>query len=215
MALVHQRADAPEVMDASDVGPVDGLNATDGLRRVAGDVQLYLRLLKLFVDGHGEAAETIRNSLSAGDGVTAEREAHSLKGVAGNIGATTVHAAAADLEKAIRLRAQTDQIESLRQKLAQVLEPLVASLKSFLACNEQDTVPVATSADPQELDGAIAKLTALLEQSDPAAASLVGSVRCLFTRETFEAFEHLVNGYAFDGAIESLRSAAAARRLTP
>jgi HPt (histidine-containing phosphotransfer) domain-containing protein len=42
----------------------------------------------------------VTGALAGGDGPLAERLAHTLKGVAGNIGAMQVHAAAGVLEKA-------------------------------------------------------------------------------------------------------------------
>ena len=66
---------------------VDGLDTADGLLRVGGNRKLYLKLLRQFVDDERDAAVRIRERLAAGDHATAERMAHTVKGVAGNLGA--------------------------------------------------------------------------------------------------------------------------------
>ena len=87
-----------------EVGPV--LDMKDGLSRVAGNHKLYLRLLSQFIEQQGPAVQQIRHAWANSDAALAERLAHSLKGVAGNIGARPVQAAAGDLEKRIRDRAE-------------------------------------------------------------------------------------------------------------
>src|SRR5438046_2205311 len=77
--------------DANDFSAALGLDAQDGLQRVAGNQKLYLKLLRQFVDQQGKAPGQIASALTRGDAALAERLAHTLKGVAGNIGAKPVH----------------------------------------------------------------------------------------------------------------------------
>ena len=85
-----------------DLPAVDGLDTKDGLTRVAGNRKLYLKLLRQFVEQQGPAVGQITAALAQGDTALAERLAHTLKGVAGNIGAKAVQHAAGALEKAHR-----------------------------------------------------------------------------------------------------------------
>ena len=62
-----------------------------GLSRVGGNRKLYLKLLRQFIEQQGPAVEQITEALARGDIALAERLAHTLKGVAGNIGATQVN----------------------------------------------------------------------------------------------------------------------------
>jgi len=201
-------------MAASDYGSIAGLNAADGLRRVAGDSRLYASLLRQFVKGHAGAAKEIEAGLKRGDDAVAERVAHSVKGVAGNIGATAVQAAAAEVEKAIRMRAGREHVEALRERLSSELVAIVASLAPLLESDSREP----DDADPSPADPATVKVSAdrlltLLEQNDPAAIGVIESqrqaLRTLFTTEGFEVFEGLVTAYSFDDAIDRLRSALA------
>ena len=101
---------------------VDGLNTADGLQRVGGNRKLYLKLLRQFVDDESDAAVRIRERLAAGDHATAERMAHTIKGVAGSLGARELQATAGDLERAVRENA--DPTEALCDRLASALSAL-------------------------------------------------------------------------------------------
>jgi two-component system sensor histidine kinase/response regulator len=213
MAFSAARGDSADLMDAVDFPPIAGLDTADGLRRAAGDPRLYTELLRLFVDGHRNAAGEIEISLGRGDEAVAERVAHSVKGVAGNIGAMRVRAAAGQVETAIRAHSGRDHIERLRQSLASELAAIVASLEPVLTSEIDDgDEPPLAPADPITLQVSIERLTTLLEQFDPAAVACVESerhvLRTIFTREQFAAFERLVNGYSFDDAIACLSAAA-------
>ena len=80
--------------------------------RVAGNSKLYLKLLRQFSQAETDAAERIASALADNDRAVAERLVHSVKGAAGNLGATAVQNAAAKLEKAIASSAP--DIEVLR-----------------------------------------------------------------------------------------------------
>jgi len=62
---------------------IEGLDLQAGLRRVMGKSDLYLRLLHDFVATQADAPARIAIALAANDRATAERIAHTLKGVAG------------------------------------------------------------------------------------------------------------------------------------
>ena len=117
----------------------DGLDTKDGLTRVAGNRKLYLKLLRQFAEQQGPAVEQITAALAQGDTALAERLAHTLKGVAGNIGAKPVQAAAGALEKLIRDRAAAAETESALRQVAAALDPLLAQLRDSLPSPEPTT----------------------------------------------------------------------------
>lgn len=89
---------APE---AGTLPDIEGLDTKDGLSRLVGNKKLYLKLLRQFVDQQGDASTQIADALRGGDTAVAERLAHTVKGVAGSLGARPVQESAAKLEKAI------------------------------------------------------------------------------------------------------------------
>ncbi|MDD2711908.1 MAG: response regulator, partial [Simplicispira sp.] len=64
---------------------IEGLDQEAGLRRVLGKKSLYLSMLRKFVTGQASVLEDVKAALNEGDWMTAERLAHTLKSVAGNI----------------------------------------------------------------------------------------------------------------------------------
>lgn len=202
----------PAHSEIMELPSAHGFDARDGLRRASGNARLYLDLLRQFVEGHSDAAERVLISLREGDVALAERTAHSVKGVAGNLGSTAVPAAAGELERAIRTGVPGPEIEVLRVKLASELAALTASLKPYLEKFAKDRDADDTSpADPEAVEQAVKELAPLLEDSDPAATEILDSrraaLRMLFTPEGFAEFERLVANYCFDEAAARLQSA--------
>ena len=81
---------------------IPGISIACGLGRVAGNKQLYTKLLCQFKDGQEQAVEHIKAALQVDDVETAARLAHTVKGVSGNLGGDNLYQAAAELEKAIK-----------------------------------------------------------------------------------------------------------------
>lgn len=79
-----------------------GIDLQAGLARVERDQQLYLKLLRRFRADQAGFAAAFRAAWSQGDRETATRLAHTLKGLAGNLGAHALQEAARRLEMAGR-----------------------------------------------------------------------------------------------------------------
>ncbi len=92
---------------------IPGLDTADGLRRLMGKREAYVGLLRRFSMGQAETAREIRTALADGRGADAERGAHTLKGVAGSIGALQLQREAAEVEAALRHGATAVQVEPL------------------------------------------------------------------------------------------------------
>ncbi len=195
--------------------PVEGLDTRDGLARVGGNQELYLKLLRRFVEQQADAASQISAQLSAGDHATAERGAHTVKGVAGNLGAKPVQAAAAELEKAIRERAQPARIETARQQFAENLGALLERLRPALG--EERSTPVAvpvTAVDPAQVKALVAQTLKQLSEFDAAANDVFETNRGVFasvlSAEQLAQFEEHLKNYAFAEAHSLLSTAAGA-----
>jgi nitrogen fixation negative regulator NifL len=189
---------------------IDGLDTKDGLARVGGNRKLYLKLLRQFTEQQGPALGQISGAMSGGDAALAERLAHTLKGVAGNIGAKTVQNAAGTLEKAIRARAAAEELEAAKQQLSAVLEPLLAALQTTVTEPAPQSPAGATvpPANPEQSREAVAQMKRLLSEFDPGAADYVdanqSALRPLFSGESWTRFEKLVRDYSFGDALAQL-----------
>jgi len=200
------------------VAQVSALDTKAGLARVAGNQTLYQSLLRQFVDKQATAVEQIQDALGK-DRALAERLAHTLKGVAGNIGATQVPSAAGAVEKAIRDGVPADHLQSALQQLATTLTPLVAEIGGLLNVSAsmppKAPAPAPARIDVTESQEAAAKLKMLLSELDPAAIECLDSnhaaLRALFAEAEWPVFEDLVRGYAFADAQAQLEQAVSRR----
>ena len=93
-------------------GKIPGIDHATGLKRVAGNEALYRKLLLDFHRDYAASVESTRAALAESRVADAERLVHTLKGVAGNIGATALHEAARELDDALR-RGDLDEIGKL------------------------------------------------------------------------------------------------------
>ena len=186
---VQARADAAVPVSTPDDGlpVVDGLNTAEGLQRVGGNRRLYLKLLRQFVDEESDAAERIRATLAAGDRATAERMAHTVKGVGGNLGANDVEAAAADVERAVR--EGTPPVEPLTERLAGALSALRGQTGVKPGSDQGQTGVGAgpergqTGAGPRDAvvdREAVARMLRCLADFDPAAGECLEADRSTF-----------------------------------
>ena len=213
MAAEPRRSEAHEGQDGDYLPPIDGLDATDGLSRVAGNRKLYRKLLRQFSEQQGGVMGQITAALDQGDRALAERLAHTLKGVAGNIGAKPIQSAAGALEKLIRDGANGGALESAQRQVTAVLDPFLAQLQAMLVSTVADaridTAPQTASA--AECRKAAMELTRLLSEFDPGAADFIEAnrpaLRLLFAGETWPRFEDLVQGYSFAEAQAQLEEA--------
>ena len=200
-------AETPGLENKTRPTPAAALDMKAGLSRVAGNQALYQKLLRQFVDQQASAVEQIQEALLRKEVAVAERLAHTLKGVAGNIGATQVQSAAGALEKAIREGAPAKNVQSAMQQVATALAPVIAEIGAALPATVPETPkPPATNraVDPVESREAAVKLTTLLSDMDPAAIEHMetnhAALRPLFADAEWLAFEELVRGYAFADA---------------
>jgi two-component system sensor histidine kinase/response regulator len=202
----------PPAPPSEDLPTVPGLDVQDGLGRVAGNRKLYLKLLRQFAQQQGPAVVQIQEALAQGNTALAERLAHTLKGVAGNIGAKQVQTAAGTLERLIRERADSTSVEGAVRVVATVLDPLREGLETAFSVATA-TVPAAPtpSASPAQTIEAAHRLTTLLSEFDPGAAEFLESnqaaLRPLFAAGGWEAFMQLVQSYSFPEAQAQLAQA--------
>jgi two-component system sensor histidine kinase/response regulator len=195
---------------------IDGLNAEDGLRRVAGNRILYRKLLRQFVDQQGPVVEQITVALSQGDQSLAERLAHTLKGVAGNIGASSVQTSAGTVERLIHQHAAIAEVETALRGLSAVLTPLLTRLCQTVGVASQVESPAPPStaqpvADPARVRQAARQLSQLLSEFDPRAAEVLeansAALRPLFIDNAWDSFVTHVRGYSFVDAQAALDQA--------
>ena len=139
--------DAPPLPDRPTVPSelpegIAGLDVHNGLTRMMGKKRLYVTMLQKYVAGQGSCVRHMRDALDAGDLATAQRLAHTLKGVSGTIGATQIPALADAVEQAMRDGQARDAIEQALDHLDRPLAALMVDLQEWLPPVKQAVSPL-------------------------------------------------------------------------
>ncbi|WP_313953774.1 ATP-binding protein [Accumulibacter sp.] len=200
---------------------VPGLNPDAGLRATNGHLSLYVRLLQLFVTHHGDDSGKLRGYLAAGDQAAARRLTHTLKGVAGTIGAEPLRERARAVELAIEERSPATVVASAIDALEATLLPLLAAVDRLdldqQAPAENPQVPVNRKAVRKIL----AQLESLLAEDDTRACDLWYESAALIETAlgpTAKRLGSAIDSFDFGKALQTLRQAGQAdrgRKLSP
>jgi PAS domain S-box-containing protein len=191
---------------------IAGINSADGLKRVAGNKRLYLDLLAQFAEKQGHASIHVRDALESGDRNLAERIAHTVKGVAGNIGITEIQAAAARLERAIREgdSATPGLLDQFASQLDSQIHAIQEGLHHLSAADPKGAGELPFVAE--EASAAVARLRVLLEANDgDAGEAFLGVQKAIGGRvehSLVEALGMAVGDFEFDAASAKLEQIA-------
>jgi two-component system sensor histidine kinase/response regulator len=149
-------------------------------------------------------------SLATGDYTSAERYAHTLKGVCGNLGAPGLGVLAGELEKSLASRDELALIGPKLEIVTRQLADLLAAISAALPPDAQAVV--AEAVDWEALRPLIAQLRALLEDSDAEALDLLeanGKALQAAFGPAYRKIEKFVQDFDFEAGLEALDAAAA------
>jgi two-component system sensor histidine kinase/response regulator len=212
-AAIDNRSDSIIVSEQADmhgIETIEGLDVTLGLKRVLGKQPLYLSMLRKFIAGQQNAPEQISEALNADDYNTAERLAHTLKAVAGNIGAGRLQTEAEQLETAINEKYTRDSIDERAALVDASLSALIGQLAARLTAEE--TVLAVVAVDRQQLREVCARLAKLLDDDDAEAGDVldkhVNLLRTAFDK-SYSTIDSAIRNYDFGLALEQLKLTAA------
>ena len=211
----HARPLAPSVgADADDwlAGlELKGIDLADGLARVNRNATLYLKMLRGFTPSWADAAERIERSLAADEAAEGQRVAHSLKSVAGNLGAARLYQSAMAVEEAIgdrRVPLEARVWSELVAALSEVVEGLRA-----LPDDPPPAEPVAETApvmETEELRSALADLIRLLDDDLDQAQDRLNALRPTLTAwigpERIAEVQDQIDAFDMDAAIETFET---------
>ena len=108
-----------------------GFDLAAGLKRLRGNKRLYRKLLLDFGTNYSNAAVEIQETLKAKDFEQAHSLVHNLKGLAGNLEATDLQAAAVEMEKLVKGdQKETPSSNQLDQKFMELDKAINQALKT-------------------------------------------------------------------------------------
>lgn len=165
---------SPAMADAKPVLPeITGLDVASGLRRAGNNQRLYIQLLSRFTSDFADCSQTFAGYLASTQWDEAERLAHTLKGLAGTLGANDASLQAGELEVANKRRNAAAAAAAL-SALTQLLTPLIAALKQYFVENAAAPVVAEAGGDARagKLPDCLPQLRKLLSEGDSDAIEL-------------------------------------------
>ncbi|HNX24658.1 MAG TPA: response regulator [Spirochaetota bacterium] len=189
-----------------------GLNLASGVRRIGGNKEKYYSLLLKFSVNQLKTINELQAALDRDDIETAGRLAHTIKGVAGNIGADELMASALSLESAIK----SDDREIWQIKLTETGIRMKEVLKSIVSIGGEDkadgpgeNVRFSTSEnDP--IKPLLLMLKQSLENNDTKSSDYLIRMReqagVLPLSGIYNQMQQNLDKYDFEGALNILKT---------
>lgn len=194
---------AGAVTDSGEAVPdIRSVNTREGVARAGGNARLYRDLLRRFYDGYLAAGNDIAALLARGAWDDARRCAHSLKGVAGNVGAEAAARAAAQVE-AVIVDGDTELLDAAVTALRLALNELAEQRPSdFMEAIELDSAEISATDLP--------RLQALIADANPEALdaflAMRGGLLAIRSATAVEALGQALEAYDFERASALVRS---------
>ncbi|AQR67223.1 multi-sensor hybrid histidine kinase [Janthinobacterium sp. LM6] len=219
----------PQAMTAVAAQPeaelpvIAGLKMAEAMRRVGGNAALMRKLLDRFVETQFDAMQRIVAAIENNQLETAIREAHTLKGLAGNIGAGGLADSAARVEHLLSLGSHDGLPQALAActlALDELVPKIVLAMQSRGHVAEAGGAPVAHVApvDRAHLEAGLRELSQLLLQDDAQAVKHLDGIGPVLVAagqaEHARQLKRMLGQYDFEGALAQLGEVADALELT-
>jgi len=201
----EKTSDLENLLAEEKLPVISSVDMKAGLMVANYNMKLYRRLLKKFIRNETFQQEFIE-ALNRGEIIIAERMAHTLKGSAGNIGATKIQVLAAELQNLCAENVAMDNIMTVLHVLQTELDSVITSLKEF-DNYEADAQGNTQCLDNKTLKKHIDSLMMLLQENDTEAGESFSAVQTELVERGFEEVNELmkmIDDYDFEAAIELL-----------
>ena len=205
-ASLEKRSDANKE-ELPPLPELPGISVETGLSRSGGNQKLYRNLLVKFYCDNQDITQQIQAAIKSKDQELAIRIAHTIKGVAGTIGAEKVQSTGAKLEAILKSNFNDDHSD-LISEFGEVLTSVLDVLAPFAAAQKKDTSDKKNSqqADDQKLAEFLEILLPRLKKRKPKPCKEVMGQMNHFSfpdayRSKIKELEKLIGKYKFKDAV--------------
>ena len=145
--VVPRARAAPREAAAAEPTGIAGVDTADGLHRVGANERLHRAMLRQYAEDQADTPAALRAALASADMKTAERLAHTLKGVSATLGIKRPSEAAAVVEDRIR----HDRLEGVEDDLMALEEATAAVIAGIRGA----LLPAVPATAPESADMAV------------------------------------------------------------
>jgi PAS domain S-box-containing protein len=190
---------------------IEGIDTVNGIARVGGNLKVYSNILKKFCKNSVNSAIEIKDAIYKKDVELAERIAHTIKGVAGNIGADALYKTASKLDIILKQglpKKDTKILDDFTAKLANTIE----NINNSSILNEEVSVK-KIKVDEKASFELLKQLAELLEDNDSAAQECLQELMSVSQYDELNQMSEMVSDYEFDEALDILKKIAQKYKL--
>ncbi|MEI6206498.1 MAG: response regulator [Desulfuromonadales bacterium] len=215
-AAAVECADSPLIATkAEGISTIPGLDFNSALTRMGGSTRLLSRMINRFAETQADVMIRIGSTISDGDTETALREAHTVRGLAGNIGAVSMAESAGVVERMLK-QGETEGLDDALNAMAAELASLLERIPVAMGEPEETEIHQCSSAmltvDKDALTNDLRQFAAMLADYDSSVDELFeglsGRLIALDQENAHKELLKLVTGYKFDAALERLQKMA-------
>jgi len=194
---------------------IECLNTQVGIKNANNNKNLYIQVLKKALIRFDRIDAQILTEINRDDFKTAQRLAHSMKGITATIGAQKLNKIALKTEKAIKDR-DAERIQKMIPKLSDETKKVIPAIELFLNNIASNAFEEASENDELVFDKDLLKkhfneLTNLINDSDSEALKSISDIKSLLGKkhitQEFLELETQINSYAFEDAAITLKKA--------
>jgi len=198
----------PEADDLPDAIP--GIDLKEGLNRIRGNRRLFQNLLADFYQSYHDVSDRIAHAMARGEWDAAERLAHAVKGVAGNLSAKAVYDAACILDQWLKDGGELNPACEAMMRLGEALDGLMPHLAALVKPAEPviaDAPSAAENFPDVDIDLLLTELKKRIAEGSLRALDLLPEIQKQVSRSRIETVKILaaqVESFEFDDAAETL-----------
>lgn len=196
----------PAASTTDDAINIEGIDTVSGITRVGGSLQRYANILKRFCKNNINSADELRDAIANKDIELAERIVHTIKGIAGNIGADELFKTATKLDDILKTGALDDCTEILDDFSAKFASTIENIEKSGALVEEE--VEIEVELDSEATAQLFEKLAALLEINNSESSDCLGKLMAVSGYPELKEISQMISDYDFDEALELLNKIA-------
>lgn len=198
----HNKSHQPQVVveEKSDILIIEGIDTETAIKRCGGNKELFIHVLHKFADKQKGARARLSQIEQDQNFTLLQEEAHAIKGVAANLGISTVSMHAEIVEHALKY--EKGYAKVLLSNLMNEIDKSLVIINTFLNAYN-GTLTNEIDADViEDITPLVKELKELLEAGDPEAAvvvrKIIPSIKDENTLEQLKEIEQKVNQYEFE-----------------
>ncbi len=187
------------------MGRIPGIDTQKGLHHTGGNTRLYKKLLDEFIRHNKTDGQTLKRLIEANQYDKARHLAHTLKGIAGNLGATELQLICRTIEMSMRTKGSEKVTEDDLASLLKAHQQIVDSIQQLpdLIQKTNNT----SEAETVETGELISQLEALLKQGNLRSREIIPQLQLKLEAQHPQLVTKIkdhIDRYRFNDALEAL-----------